>query len=122
MLSDEKREPETLSHLISSYLKESGLEKRVSQAEVVPNWSVLVGAELAAVTQPLFVTRDGTLFVAVKTHAWMTELQLMESELLKAINDVERRNRYSGEHLSEEARGAVIRRLRLQLLKPEDKV
>jgi predicted nucleic acid-binding Zn ribbon protein len=38
------------------------------------------------VTTPLLVTSDGTLFVAVTTHAWMTELSLMEPELLRALN------------------------------------
>jgi predicted nucleic acid-binding Zn ribbon protein len=32
------------------------------------------------------VTQDGTLFVAVKTNGWMTELSLMEPQILKALN------------------------------------
>jgi predicted nucleic acid-binding Zn ribbon protein len=38
------------------------------------------------VTEPLSVTTDGVLFVAVRTHAWMSELSLMEPELLTSLN------------------------------------
>ena len=51
---------------------------------MVPEWPTLVGAQIAAVTEPSSITRDGTLFVAVKTSAWMSELSLMEPQLLVA--------------------------------------
>ena len=38
-------------------------------------------------TEPLSVTTQGTLFVAVTTNAWMTELSLMEPELLRRLNE-----------------------------------
>jgi predicted nucleic acid-binding Zn ribbon protein len=60
----------------------------VAQAAVVPEWSALVGARIAAVTEPLSVGADGTLWVAVASHAWMTELSLLEPELLRSINAV----------------------------------
>src|SRR5206468_5995747 len=44
------------------------------------------GKQISLVTKPISVTADGTLFVAVKTNAWMTELSLMEPQLLRALN------------------------------------
>ena len=78
--------PTPISALLASVLKEAGIADRVEQASVVPEWPSLVGAQIAAVTTPLLVTPDGTLFVAVTTHAWMTELSLMEPELLRTLN------------------------------------
>ena len=78
--------PTPISQLLAGVLKEAGIQERVEQAAVVPEWPALVGAQIASVTTPLLVTPDGTLFVAVSTHAWMTELQLMEPELLRALN------------------------------------
>ena len=78
--------PTPISTLLAGILKEAGIQDRVEQATVVPEWPRLVGAQIAAVTTPLLVTPDGTLFVAVSTHAWMTELSLMEPELLRALN------------------------------------
>jgi predicted nucleic acid-binding Zn ribbon protein len=72
--------------VIAGWLDSRGLAERVEQASVVPEWASLVGSQIAAVTAPMSVTADGTLFVQVTTNAWMTELSLMEPELLKALN------------------------------------
>jgi len=81
-----KHAPELLSDALGAFLKEAGLDARVVQAAVVPEWATLVGREIAEVTEPLFVTADGTLFVGVKTNPWMAELQLMEPQILAALN------------------------------------
>ncbi len=75
-----------MDEALSSYLERSGLAGRVEQATVVPEWKALVGDQIATVTVPHAIARDGTLFVAVTTNAWMTELSLMEPELLRALN------------------------------------
>ncbi|MFI5249593.1 MAG: DciA family protein [Gemmatimonadales bacterium] len=80
--------PAALGAAITDYLRQSGLAERVSQAGVIPEWPQLVGPQVAAVTQPLCVTADGTLFVAVATNPWMAELSLMERQLLAVINVV----------------------------------
>ena len=85
-MSHKKRAPEKIADALSAYLKEAGLDARMVQSAVVPEWAELVGRDIAAVTEPLFVTPDGSLFVAVRTNAWMTELQLMEPQLLQALN------------------------------------
>jgi predicted nucleic acid-binding Zn ribbon protein len=85
------KRPERISVAISQFLEQSGLKGRVEQASVVPEWPHLVGAQIAAVTEPLSVTADGVLFVAVRTHAWMSELSLLEPELLASLNRQEGR-------------------------------
>jgi len=64
------------------------IAERVEQARVVPDWDALVGAQIAGVTAPHAVTHDGTLFVGVKSHAWMSELSLMEPQIIAALNRV----------------------------------
>lgn len=81
-----RRKPAALGDLVSQYLERSGLDERVEQAQVIPDWTSLVGPKIAAVTAPISVNADGTLMVAVTTHSWMTELSLMEPELLRALN------------------------------------
>jgi predicted nucleic acid-binding Zn ribbon protein len=80
------KRPEPIASAISQFLEQAGIRDRVQQATVVPEWPKLVGSQIAAVTEPLSVTADGVLFVAVKTHAWMSELSLMEPELLTSLN------------------------------------
>ena len=86
MRNEKKSRPGKIGEALKDYLKTSGLEPRVEQAAVIPNWKKLVGAQIAAVTQPISVSATGILFVAVKTSAWMSELSLMEPELLRSIN------------------------------------
>jgi len=83
---ERKQRPQRISAAISQFLEQSGLRERVEQASVVPEWPELVGAQISAVTEPLSVTADGLLFVAVRTHAWMSELSLLEPELLARLN------------------------------------
>ena len=80
------KRPEPIASAISQFLEQAGIRDRVQQATVVPEWPKLVGSQIAAVTEPLSVTADGVLFVAVKTHAWMSELSLMEPELIRVLN------------------------------------
>ena len=87
-MSESRRDkrPQPIASAISQFLEQAGIRDRVEQATVVPEWPSLVGAQIAAVTEPLSVTSDGILFVAVKTHAWMSELSLLEPELLASLN------------------------------------
>jgi predicted nucleic acid-binding Zn ribbon protein len=91
-MSERRRgKPVPIADAIASFLGERGLDTRLSQAGVVQAWPTLVGPRIAAVTQALSVTADGVLFVAVRTHAWMHELTLMETELLAELNRDESR-------------------------------
>src|SRR3954464_11585258 len=100
---DKKRKPAPLGDVVGAFLKQSRLDVRVEQASVVPEWELLVGKQIAKVTKPISVTADGTLFVAVKTNAWMTELSLMEPKIDRALNAKAGRTR--------------VRKIRLQLMR-----
>lgn len=82
----DKRKPVPIGDALSGFLAQHGLKTRVDQATAIDNWPDVVGERIAAVTKAMSITPDGTLFVAVKTNAWMTELALMEPELLAALN------------------------------------
>ena len=85
-MSPAKKRPSAVGDVLAGVLKESGIAARVEQAGIIPEWPGLVGAQIAAATEPMSVSADGTLFVAVTTNAWMNELSLMEPELLRALN------------------------------------
>ena len=85
MPNDERR-AEALSEVLRRYLNQKGLAPRVEQAAVLTAWPDLVGPGVAAVTRALAVSADGTLFVSVRTPAWMAELAMMEREILAAVN------------------------------------
>ena len=83
----QKKKPETLGDVMKEVLKSSKIGERIKQAQVIPEWRSIVGPQIAGVTEPLSVSQQGVLFVAVKTNAWMTELSLLEPQLLKRLNE-----------------------------------
>jgi len=81
-----KKKPSLLGDVLADVMRSSGIAERVEQAGIIPEWSSLVGAAIARVTDPQSIAADGTLFVSVTTNGWMMELSLMEPELLRALN------------------------------------
>ena len=86
MTERKKKKPERVANIGADVLAQRGLRDRVDQAGIIPEWARLVGEQIAAVTEPRSVSANGTLFVAVKTNAWMNELSLLEPELLRSLN------------------------------------
>lgn len=86
MSDGKKKKPERVAKVVADFLAQRGLRDRVEQAAIFPEWAQLVGDQIAAVTEPRSVSANGTLFVAVATNAWMTELSLLEPELLRSLN------------------------------------
>ena len=87
-----REKPVKLGDALQNYLRDSGLEERVEEAAVLPEWDTRVGSAIAAVTVPLRVS-NGMLLVAVRTSAWLMELKLMEREILRRVNEGRERGR-----------------------------
>lgn len=86
MSDRKKKKPERVASVLANVLERQGLQARIEQAAIIPEWSQLVGDQIAAVTEPKSISANGTLFVSVTTNAWMTELSLLEPELLRSLN------------------------------------
>ena len=84
--------PQLVGDLVSSFLNRAGIAPKVEAATALTEWDALVGPQIAAVTRPRRVS-EGTLFVAVATSAWMMELDLMKSDLLRRVNAGKREGR-----------------------------
>lgn len=87
-MPNEPENAERLADLLSRFLKRQGIEARIRQSAVLDEWPALVGPEIAAATRALSIADDGTMFVAVRSHAWMSELAMMERELLASVNRI----------------------------------
>lgn len=85
-MSDKRRSPSRLGDALQNYLRESGLDERIEEAAILPEWDARVGTAIAAVTKPVRVSR-GALIVAVRTSAWLMELKMMEREILRRLNE-----------------------------------
>ncbi len=70
---------------LAEYIEAAGMEERLAEAAVVPDWTERVGPAIAGVTRPMTVSR-GTLVVAVRSSAWLMELHMMERQILRKLN------------------------------------
>ncbi len=80
-----RKGPTSVHEALQQYLKKTGLEERIEEASAVPEWAERVGPGIAAVTTPIRAS-GGTLTVAVRSSAWLMELKLMESTILRQLN------------------------------------
>jgi predicted nucleic acid-binding Zn ribbon protein len=110
-MSDESsnaRRPDSIGSILHTVLRNQGIATRVEQHQVIPGWAAAVGEQIDQVTAPQHVRADGTLVVAVRTHAWMHELSLLEPQLLARLNTGTGR--------------AAIKRIHWQLVRPDEPI
>lgn len=81
-----KNRPERIGDLLRGFVEKRGMEERLAEAAIVPEWAERVGPAIAAVTTPLRVS-SGTLIVAVRSSAWLMELQMMERRIRETLNE-----------------------------------
>jgi len=77
--------PTRVDSLVERVLRGRGVLEGVERASVVPHWEELVGAEIARVAKPVGFA-GGTLFVEVRSSAWLMELRMLERQMLERLN------------------------------------
>lgn len=82
----ERRGPVRVGEIVGSFLADTGIQKRLERFDVLERWPDLVGDRIAAVTRARGLSED-TLFVEVRSSAWLTELTMMKGDILERINE-----------------------------------
>jgi predicted nucleic acid-binding Zn ribbon protein len=82
----------TIGEALAEFIETTGMEERLAEAAVVPDWADLVGPAIAGVTRPVSVAR-GIMVVAVRSSAWLSELHMMERQILRKLNAGRERGR-----------------------------
>lgn len=85
-MSRGKDGPTRVGELVGSLLEEKGLQEQVERVAILDKWDDLVGDRIARVTHAKSLS-GGTLFVEVKSSAWMSELDFMKGEILEKLNE-----------------------------------
>lgn len=85
--------PERVGGIVQGVLRAKGLAETVERASALPGWPDVVGPEIAKVAAPTGFDR-GTLFVEVRSSAWLMELELMERRILARLNEGRRGGRF----------------------------
>lgn len=77
--------PDRVGDLLGGLLRKWGVDREVARQGAKDRWAGVVGERIAGVTRARSVA-SGTLFVEVRSSAWMNELNLMRHELLRRLN------------------------------------
>ena len=83
------------ARLLGDLRRQEPWARKLSRHRVFRVWEAAVGEGLARVARPAAV-RGGRLFVEVSDSAWVQELKLRESELLKRLNEALGREEFTG--------------------------
>ena len=74
-----------LGDALEGYLRDSGLEGALARLRAIDAWPAAVGERVSEVTRPVEV-RGETLVVEVSSSAWINELAMMSTLILKRVN------------------------------------
>ncbi len=77
---------EPLSEIVSSYLKEFGIEKKINETRLVNSWAEIVGKVIARSTTSINI-RDGVLEIQIRSSVIKNELLMLKEGLIKALNE-----------------------------------
>lgn len=80
------RDPKLLGAALEEFLTVSGLDSRNQVAQVLSNWSGLVGPEVA---DHVRVERfeDGKLLLRAESTAWATQMRLLQATLQRRLDE-----------------------------------
>jgi predicted nucleic acid-binding Zn ribbon protein len=71
--------------VVGRFLEASGVAEQVRRHGAIEGWPTLVGEAIAGVTRPRSIS-EGTLFVEVRSSAWLMELEMVKGEILRRVN------------------------------------
>jgi predicted nucleic acid-binding Zn ribbon protein len=78
--------PEKVGEILGGFLERVGLREAVLRADVLEDWEERVGEAIGKVTRARGI-RGTSLIVEVRSSAWLMELNLMKSEILRKVNE-----------------------------------
>jgi predicted nucleic acid-binding Zn ribbon protein len=78
--------PLRVDSVLQGVLEKHGVSKQIERHGVLELWPEIVGLKLAEVTRVKGLD-DASLFVEVRSSAWLMELSMMKDAFLERVND-----------------------------------
>jgi predicted nucleic acid-binding Zn ribbon protein len=78
--------PVRVGRILDDLLEARGIRGQIERTAVVDAWAERVGEAIARVTSARGLS-DRTLFVEVRSSAWLMELDMMKVEILRRLNE-----------------------------------
>ena len=78
--------PVRVDLVLAAVLEKHGVKEQVERMSVLELWPELVGEHVARVTKAKSVS-EATLFVEVRSSAWLMELNILKGDFLARVNE-----------------------------------
>ena len=76
---------DNISNIITSYVSELNLEKKLNSYKLFNHWEEIVGKEIARNSKPKRL-KDKVLLISTVNPIWASELSLMSQDIINKIN------------------------------------
>ena len=80
--------PSSVPEVLRRVLARRGMERRIKELWILPQWREIVGEKISQHTQPVTV-KKGNLFVRVDSSGWLTQLTYLKEKIISQINQRE---------------------------------
>lgn len=81
-----KSNTESLSDLLSKFLRQEGLETPLNQHRLISAWSEVMGTTITRYTGDMFI-KNRTLYVKITSPSLKSDLMMERAKLVKRLND-----------------------------------
>ena len=81
-----KSNTQKIGEVISDYLREFRLEKKVTEARIINSWPSIVGPTIARQTEKLYI-RNGVFYVHITSPVLRNELSYMKTRITEVLNE-----------------------------------
>ena len=81
-----KSNSQKIGDVISDYLRELKIERKVTEARLVNSWAVMVGPTIARQTDKVYI-RKGVFYVHLKSPVLRNELSYMKTRIMELLNE-----------------------------------
>jgi len=81
----------SVPEVLKRVLVRRGMERRIKELWILPQWREIVGEKISQHTQPITV-KKGNLFVRVDNSGWLTQLTYLKEKIISQINQREASN------------------------------
>ncbi|MCF6356995.1 MAG: DUF721 domain-containing protein [Draconibacterium sp.] len=79
---------QSLGEVMREYIKETRIERKLKEVDVVQSWENLLGKTIAHYTRNIYI-RKKILFVEISSSVVRNELFMMRDEIKRKINEKE---------------------------------
>ncbi len=79
-------QPDLIRDILDETVDALGLRDRLRAIRALLNWEEVVGKTVAAAAQPEAL-KEGKVFIAVKSNAWIQELRFQQQTILQRLNE-----------------------------------